>query len=189
MQPVLFPKYYIIQIVDMNLPKPSSLLSIQLMLAGIWSIVCLFILAAPILASNSHYAAAAVFYFSFSCICHQIQERSFIVFGFPLAVCHRCFGIYLGLLLGAVFNCRFIHRSPQSRRGWVLIACMPLLLDFLAPYLGLWTGTHYSRFITGLLFGILISSLLVRGVFELLHEVFLQRPLTATPISKEAFHE
>jgi uncharacterized membrane protein len=189
MQATLLFEAYIIQIADMDTSKPSVSFSVQLALAGIWGIVCLFILAAPILASHSHHGPAAVFYFSFSLICHQIQDRSFTIFGFPLAVCHRCFGIYVGLLLGTLFISQFIHRSPRSRRIWISSACVPLLFDHLAPYLGLWTSTAYSRYVTGLLFGFLVSSLLVRGVSELLTEVSSRGIRSPFIIAKEAFHE
>jgi hypothetical protein len=69
-----------------------------------------------------------------------------------------------------------------------LAASIPLLLDALLPCAGLWTNTYLCRFFTGLLFGSLISSLLVRGVAEFLNEA-LWRRLLAIHISKEAFHE
>jgi len=172
----------------MKISKPFSSLCIRFLIAGIWGVVCLLIVSAPYLAANSHNTAAAAVYFSFSGMCHQIQERSFFALGFPLAVCHRCFGIYFGLLLGALIPTNFIHQSVQIRRIWVLAASMPLLLDFLLPHFGLWASTQYGRFTTGLLFGTVVSSLLVRGVIELLNEPFW-RPLSIFPISKEAFHE
>jgi uncharacterized membrane protein len=128
------------------------------------------ILAAPILAAHSCRKAASVFYVSFACVCHQIPERSFALSGHSLAVCHRCFGIYLGLFLGSLIENRFIHQSLRLRRLYVLSASIPMLLDALVPYSGLWCSTSISRFCTGLLFGSMISCLLVHGVAELLNE-------------------
>jgi hypothetical protein len=64
----------------------------------------------------------------------------------------------------------WMHRSPAIRRGWVLAATVPLALDALLPYAGLWANTCLSRFIAGLWFGIPTASLLVRGIEELLNE-------------------
>src|SRR6056297_1218175 len=38
----------------------------------------------------------------FQHLCHQLPGRSFEVGGVPLAVCHRCVGIYAGLLGGVL---------------------------------------------------------------------------------------
>jgi hypothetical protein len=69
----------------------------------------------------------------------------------------------------------WMHRSPSTRRSWVLAATVPLALDALLPYAGLWANTGLSRFITGLWFGIPIASLVVRGIEEFLNEAPCQR--------------
>jgi len=139
--------------------------------AGAWSVVCGLILAAPILASRGWHAASAACYLFFSPVCHQAPERSFAILGYSLAVCHRCSGIYFGFFLGSLIDLRWIHKSPRARRCWTLAAILPLVIDVLAPYSGIWTNTYLSRFATGFVFGILISSLLVRGLAEFLDEV------------------
>jgi uncharacterized membrane protein len=145
-------------------------------LAAAWGFICALTLAAPILLSCSCPRAASVLYLVFSRICHQIPERSFMISQHPLAVCHRCFGIYFGLFLGSVIENHFVHRSPQVRRFWILAAGIPLMLDALLPFAGLWTSNSLSRFFTGFLLGNLISPLLVRGVQEFLKEVRWRRP-------------
>ena len=104
-----------------------------------------------------------------------MPERSFALLGVSLAVCHRCCGIYLGLFLGSLMKDPWMHRSPLTRRRWVLAATVPLALDALLPYAGLWANTDLSRFITGLWFGIPTASLLVRGFEEFLNEAPWQR--------------
>jgi len=108
--------------------------------------------------------------------------------GMPLAVCHRCCGIYLGLFLGSLMKNRWMHHSPVTRRGWVLAATIPLALDALLPYTGLWANTILSRFITGLWFGIPTASLLVRGIEEFLNEAPWQRfALGGSPFRKATY--
>ncbi len=149
----------------------SNLNSARAMLAAVWGMLCVLIFAAPILRSHSCQTAASVLYLSFSCFCHQIPERSFTILGQPLAVCHRCCGIYLGLLLGVFVKYPMIRRSPQACRLWIAAAGIPILLDVILSYLGFWTNTCLSRFFTGLLFGNLISFLLVQGMAEFLSEI------------------
>lgn len=109
-------------------------------------------------------------YLLFSPVCHQIPERCFSLFGYPAAVCHRCSGIYIGMFLGCFFDIRVMHRYGRARRYWILGAALPIALDFLAPHAGLWNNTALTRFATGLLFGIMIASLIVRGLAEFMHD-------------------
>jgi uncharacterized membrane protein len=159
----------------------------RLLLAGVWGLICAMILAAPIFASHSYHRVASVLYLSFAWTCHQIPERSFSLEGHSLAVCHRCFGIYLGLFLGSLVENRFVRLSLSIRRFCVLSASAPILLDALLPYTGIWSGTSVSRFGTGLLFGSIISYLLVCGVSELLREAPRRRFAADDSHFKEGF--
>jgi uncharacterized membrane protein len=118
-----------------------------------WAATGLLILAAPWLAAHSHFVASAFLYALFSRICHQVPERSFALAGFPLAVCHRCAGLYLGLLLG----CFVPGRMPIFLLGG---AGLLIGFDIFAPAAGLWANTAVTRFGTGLLFGAVLSSYL-----------------------------
>jgi len=150
----------------MQQPRDSSLLSARIILASTWGLICASVFAAPFLESHAFHAPASILYLLFSPVCHQIPERCFSLFGYSLAVCHRCSGIYIGMFLGCFFDIRVMHRYGRARRFWVLSAVIPITLDFLAPFAGLWNNTALSRFFTGLLFGIMISSVVVRGFAE-----------------------
>jgi uncharacterized membrane protein len=159
----------------MNQNIRSNLVSARSVAAGVWFALCAIIFAPPLLASSGGPAAAAIIYFLFSPVCHQMPERSFALLGIPLAVCHRCCGIYFGLFLGSLMKDSWMHRSPMTRRRCVLAATIPLALDALLPYTELWANTDLSRLITGLWFGIPTASLLVRGIEEFLNEAPWQR--------------
>src|SRR5262245_59186301 len=58
------------------------------------------IFAAPLLAAKGRVFSAMAIYRSLSGICHQLPARSFHLHGFPLAVCSRCTGVYVGFALG-----------------------------------------------------------------------------------------
>ena len=167
----------------------SSLISARILLAAVWASLCLSMIAAPLLSARGCEPAATLLYLFFSPVCHQVPERSFLISGHAWAVCHRCAGIYFGLLLAAVSGNLFIGRFLQARRSWALAASLPLLLDALLPHAGLWNSSGTSRFLSGALFGIMASSLLVLGVTELLQEAPWRRCLSRIPHFKEAVHE
>ena len=82
-------------------------------------------------------------------VCHQISDRSFHAFGHPLAVCHRCLGLYVGGLSGLlVFPS--LHRLREGLLGrprLVLLFFAPLLVD--VALIG--TNTYVTRFVTGVI--------------------------------------
>jgi uncharacterized membrane protein len=135
----------------------------------LWGGLCAMIVAAPLLVASGNPLCAAIIYLFFSPVCHQQPERSFVLMGYTLAVCHRCFGIYAGLWAGCIIPlpAHVIVRSPSWRRATVLAGAAPLMLDALLPVTGLWIGTPSSRFFTGLLFGITTSALLIPGLAEI----------------------
>jgi uncharacterized membrane protein len=134
--------------------------------------LCAAVLAPAFLLAHSCPLPAGIAYLFFSPLCHQIPERSFFFWGHPLAVCHRCCGIYLGLFLGLSLPfIRLISSGTSARlRLYVICIAAPITLDALAPYLGIWSSTPMSRFVTGLFFGAFCALLLWRGLNELFAE-------------------
>lgn len=98
-----------------------------------------------------------------------------MILGFPLAVCHRCTGIYFGFLAGSLVKNPFPKLSPGMRRIWVVAAVMPLLLDVSLTVIGIGTGSAAGRVLTGFLFGAMLSSLLLQGIREFLDDISMQR--------------
>jgi uncharacterized membrane protein len=137
------------------------------MAALLWFAVCFLVILAPMLAANRHFATASIAYSLFTRVCHQMPERCFALAGYPLAVCHRCFGIYLGLAFGSL-----ITRLPgifRRRRAWIAAATIPMLVDACFPLMGTGTNTPSSRFGTGLLFGLMLATIFMQGIRELLY--------------------
>jgi uncharacterized membrane protein len=144
----------------------------RLLLLALWCLVCGSILAAPIGRAHGFSTAAGLVYLVFAPVCHQLPERSFTLWEYPWAVCQRCSGIYLGLLAGALFHGRALEKlaRPSARRSVVVGMTLPLMLDVMLPFTGVWTNGPPSRFATGFLFGAMLSLLLVPGVSEFLRE-------------------
>lgn len=84
----------------------------------------------------------------FSMQCHREPERSLLIASKQLPVCARCFGIYLGLGLGAlVLHPRL---SPRVLRGWVVAAVLVMLVDVTSELFDMRPESALLRVGTGL---------------------------------------
>jgi uncharacterized membrane protein len=122
-------------------------------------------------------------------ICHQIPERSFHVWGHPLALCHRCVGIWAALPLSiALFAVlRRWDRAVASRPGLVLaLSLVPLGLDWTADAAGIWANTMLSRLLTGSMFGLVAGYFLARVIVKSVRDSDTEtnRPPTSNTSSK-----
>ncbi len=145
----------------------SALATTGRMTAAVAAACCLaigMVVAAPLAAAPGG-RLGPVLYEIFAPVCHQIAERCFHLAGHPLAVCHRCFGFYVGFTLGLAV-------LPRVRRfrDWLLDRPRRILL-FLAPtaidWLLLPWNTAASRFATALLAAAPIAVLVWAAVREL----------------------
>ncbi len=71
------------------------------------------------------------------------------------AVCVRCYGVYVGLALGALL--RRPHLSPFQERVWLAVAALVMGLDVASEVLGMRPAWAPLRFATGLLLGYPVS--------------------------------
>lgn len=158
---------------------------------------------APVLQHAGHPGAANLIHIIFRLLCHQLPERSFFLYGerwaysyeqlgqmlgglvpqrymgeqgigFKMAVCQRCMGIYLAMLLaGLAFVWLRRRLRPLSFKLFGLMM-VPVGIDGLGQLLGLWTSPWWSRVITGGLFGLACAWLaypyLERGMEEVHQE-------------------
>lgn len=144
------------------------LLAIYLVLLSMLLALALMPLAAPLFVGESELAAGLI-YRSFSSICHQIPERCFSISGRPLAACHRCHGIYLGLLGGLLFYPLLFglgRRSLPSPRLFIA-ASVPIFFDLALPLLGFYANSSVSRALTGLIFGLSLPFYMMPGLADL----------------------
>jgi len=112
---------------------------------------------------------SAIVHYGYGRVCHQISDRCLHLAGLPMAVCARCFGIYLGYLAGlAVYpRVRPIETVDAPPRRWLVIALIPLSIDFLGGYLGVFENTQISRLLTGLIAGAACSLYTVPGIVSM----------------------
>ena len=143
---------------------------------AVWAITALcgltiigLIIGAPLAQASGHPALASAIYKVFSFVCHQIPERSFHLAGHPFGVCSRCTGLYSGFAVAALIYplARSLKRTDTPRRLWLILAPVPLLIDFSLTYFGVWSNTHFSRFSTGALLGAVAVFYVMPGLIEL----------------------
>ncbi|MBV9923485.1 MAG: DUF2085 domain-containing protein [Acidobacteria bacterium] len=136
---------------------------------GLAALLLALIVGAPLLKAGGMESAAGAAYGAFALVCHQMDERSFHLFGFKLAVCARCLGLYAGALVGALAYplARPLVRRDLPRPGWLLAAGVPTTVDFALGFFRVWENTHASRFLTASLVGVAVAFYFVPGVVDL----------------------
>ena len=133
------------------------------------AILVALVVVAPLLAAGGHGELAQVVYRAFAVLCHQRPDRSYFIDGHKLAVCSRCTGLYAGfaftlLLYPLIRSLRTTNTPPRS---WLLLAAVPLGIDFSLTFLGIWENTHTSRLLTGALIGSVAVFYIVPGLMDL----------------------
>jgi len=109
----------------------------------------------------------------FSSTCHQIDERSFHLFGSKLAVCSRCFAVYSGFLLSVfVYPLFYKLNNEKMPPSWILLIVVAfLILDGGLDLLGIFKNTFFTRIITGSLAGIILPLYIIPGFTGFVREI------------------
>jgi uncharacterized membrane protein len=126
------------------------------------------IAAAPALRLRSPEISAMI-YAVFAPLCHQVPERCLTFKGFPLAVCGRCSGIYIGFVAGTLlfpFVRGFARTSLPSLRLFAAVS-LPIALDASGNFLGAWNTPIAFRFATGTLWGAILPFFVIPGALDL----------------------
>ncbi|MBN1274424.1 MAG: DUF2085 domain-containing protein [Candidatus Aminicenantes bacterium] len=124
------------------------------------------IFLAPYLKSR-HSVWNVLLYAVFSSVCHQIPGRSFHIFGFPLAVCARCFGIYFGFFLGTLAFPAFRRFSSVSlpKNIVFIFFSLPIVADTIGNFFHFWQSSNVLRFFIGISWGIILPVYFLAGLF------------------------
>ena len=127
------------------------------------------IIVAPVAAAGGHEDVAHGIYGAFGALCHQMPERSYFIAGHKFAVCSRCTGLYAGfaftLLLYPII--RSLKTTTTPPRSLLMLAAIPLVVDFSVTFFGFWENTHTSRLLTGALLGSVTVFYVMPGIVEL----------------------
>jgi uncharacterized membrane protein len=129
----------------------------------------MLIAAAPLAVASGHSEIATGIYRAFGTICHQRADRSFFIDGHKLAVCSRCTGIYGGFMFTLLVYplVRSLRNTSTPARKWLVLAALPLAIDFSLTFFGIWENTHTSRLLTGLFLGSVSVFYVMPGIMDL----------------------
>jgi uncharacterized membrane protein len=98
--------------------------------------------------------------------CHQIAERSYHFNDNQMAVCSRCLGIYIGILIGmGIAIIREIYLTEKFV-VIVLLSVAPLGIDGTGQLFGYWVSNNTLRLITGLFAGTGVGAAFVVSIIE-----------------------
>ena len=127
------------------------------------------ILLAPVAEAHGLTFVSHPIYKFFSYICHQMPSRSFHLEDHSFAVCSRCFGVYFGLFGGFLVYPFFrrIEEIESLPRLWLFLALIPMGIDWSLGFFEIWENTHFSRFLTGLILGVMCAIFIIPAVVEL----------------------
>jgi uncharacterized membrane protein len=168
---------YVPQVVPSRRPLVFWLVS-----AAAVSLLVALIVVAPVAAAGGHTDVAQGIYRAFGTFCHQRPDRSYFIDGHKFAVCSRCTGLYFGFALTVVLYplIRSLRNAATPRRIFLLLAALPLAIDFSLTFFGVWQNTHTSRLLTGALLGGAAVFYVMPGLVELSMRATPARPATGT---------
>lgn len=142
----------------------------------VWAILAVFavalvasIVAAPLAQSQGHPQFAGAIYKAYRFVCHQFSDRSFHLAGHQFAVCSRCTGLYSGFAVAVLAYplLRSLRSTESPPRLWLILAAVPLAVDFALGYFSIWQNNHLSRFSTGALLGAAAVFYIMPGLVDL----------------------
>jgi uncharacterized membrane protein len=141
------------------------------------------IIGAPVAQASGHPAFASPIYKAFSFVCHQIPARSFHLAGHQFAVCSRCTGLYAGFAVAVLVYplARSLRRTHTPSIFWLILATLPLVIDFALGYFSIWDNTHLSRFLTGALLSSVAVFYVMPGLIDLSSAISRRLGLESVP--------
>jgi uncharacterized membrane protein len=147
----------------------SAAIAVWVLVSAIGLAIVGLIVGAPFALAHGHPEFASPIYKAFSFVCHQIPERSFHLSGRQFGVCSRCTGLYTGFAVAAVMYplARSLKNTDTPSRVWLILAALPLAIDFALGYFSIWENTHLSRFLTGALLSSVAVFYIMPGLIEL----------------------
>ncbi|HEU4870622.1 MAG TPA: DUF2085 domain-containing protein [Pyrinomonadaceae bacterium] len=155
---------YVPQVVPTKRPLVFWLVS-----AATVTFLVILIFVAPVAAASGHPVWAEVIYHGFGVFCHQRPDRSYFIDGHKLAVCSRCTGLYVGFAVTLLLYplIRSLRNNIAPPRSYLILAAIPLGIDFSLTFFGIWENTHTSRLLTGALLGSVAVFYVMPGIVDL----------------------
>lgn len=137
-------------VVKKNIPKLLFIRAIVAILMGLWTLG-IFI---PVLVNDIgvEHSILPFINHSYSLVCHQDADKSFLINNKKIFVCSRCTGIYSGAFISSLFLLFSLKRF-NPKKAYLWIAPLPMLIDVLSNFFGLYSHNKIISLSTGLFFG------------------------------------
>lgn len=115
-------------------------------------------------------------YIFYSTTCHQIDERSFFIFGHKVAVCSRCSSSYVAFLISVIVYpfIRGIDNKKMPSLFLLFTALFLLAADVFLDISGIISNTFLSRMITGGFIGFVLPFYLIPGSVNFFGEIYVK---------------
>ena len=170
-------KEYVPQVVTSRRPLVFWLIS-----AAVVLLLVSLIVVAPVAAAGGHTDVAEGIYRAFGTLCHQRPDRSYFIDGHKFAVCSRCTGLYAGFAFTLLIYplIRSLRNATTPPLIFLILAAIPLAIDFSLTFFGIWENTHTSRLLTGALLGSATVFYVMPGIIELSTRSKAARPAPVT---------
>ncbi len=132
-----------------------ALASALVVALGLWLTL---LSVAPVAIGSSSPAAvltAGATYTAGSLVCHQQEQRSFVIAGRQMPVCARCTGLYVSAFIGGIVAFGGVRRHRVGTRArWVLAAlAIPTVASWSTDYAGLTHTANVTRALLALPLG------------------------------------
>jgi uncharacterized membrane protein len=156
--------------------NPVNIRKLFLMLTIVFTFVWLVIIISPSFISYYYPGKTNIttfIYSAFSPLCHQLDNRTFHLFGYKFAVCSRCFFIYFGFFIGAILYTIFIgfNRVYIPHLIFLILPLFLIFFDFFLDLVNLYKNSTLSRSVTGFIAGISVSFFLIPGLLKFIEEI------------------
>ncbi|MEJ2542885.1 MAG: DUF2085 domain-containing protein [Calditrichaceae bacterium] len=145
--------------------KIENMIRVITIILGLW---VLALVTAPLLVQSGNlflnYFGTAI-YFLADPVCHQLPDRSIFINDLPMAVCARCFAIYLGGFF--IFALAWIRQSTIQWPKWIYyVAAILFVIEILTEHLNLYHNIFEIRLISGFFLGILLFRIILETIIK-----------------------
>lgn len=120
---------------------------------------------APIMAHYHYYEFSAKLTSLFMYSCHQQPDRSFWLLGYPVALCCRCYGVYLATMISSILA---ILEKLKIHKYIICLFVLITLTDICINYgfgIRTYNTGNVTRFVVGIIMGILFT-IGINGIFN-----------------------
>ena len=118
---------------------------------------------APVFAHFKNYDLSAMLTSLYVYSCHQQPNRTFWIMGYPMALCCRCFGFYIGVFSAGIAD---LFDKLNVRYRVFIILLLISVIDITLNFCIKFNTGNIIRFIVGIIMGLLfvvVISHLLKG--------------------------